>query len=88
MVACALDDKIENQLAIIMKGEQGKGKSSWIRHLLPPELSKYYRNGMINPENKDHMLFLSQCLLINLEEFEAWTGQEAFGTENAYRTRQ
>lgn len=70
MVACALDDNAENQLAIIMKGEQGKGKSSWIRHLLPPELSKYYRNGMINPENKDHMLFLSQCLLINLEEFE------------------
>lgn len=75
MVACALDDKIENQLAIIMKGEQGKGKSSWIRHLLPPELSKYYRNGMINPENKDHMLFLSQCLLINLEEFEGMTGR-------------
>ena len=75
MVACALDDNVENQLAIIMKGEQGKGKSSWIRHLLPPELSKYYRNGMINPDNKDHMLFLSQCLLINLEEFEGMTGR-------------
>lgn len=70
MVACALDDEVTNQLALIMKGAQGKGKSTWIRHLLPPSLHKYYRNGMLNPENKDHMLFLSQCLLINLEEFE------------------
>ena len=70
LVACALDDEVVNQLAIVMKGAQGKGKSSWIRHLLPPQLRDYYRNGMLNPENKDHMLFLSQCLLINLEEFE------------------
>lgn len=70
MVACALDDNVVNQLALVLKGAQGKGKSTWIRHLLPPELCKYYRNGMLNPENKDHMLFLSQCLLINLEEFE------------------
>lgn len=70
MVACALDEGVVNQLAIVMKGAQGKGKSSWIRHLLPDSLRTYYRNGMLNPENKDHMLFLSQCLLINLEEFE------------------
>lgn len=70
LVACALVDREVNQLALIMKGAQGKGKSSWIRHLLPPVLSAYYRNGMLNPDNKDHMLFLSQCLLINLEEFE------------------
>lgn len=70
LVACALDDGKENQLALIIKGEQGTGKSTWIRRLLPPELKHYYRNGMLNPSNKDHMIFLSQRLLINLEEFE------------------
>lgn len=70
LVACALDDDKVNQLAIVMRGEQGKGKSTWIHHLLPPQLGRYYRNGMLNPDNKDHMLFLSQCLIINLEEFE------------------
>lgn len=70
LVACALDDERENQLALIIKGAQGKGKSSWIRRLLPPELKRHYRNGMLNPSLRDHMLLLSKCLIINLEEFE------------------
>lgn len=70
LVACALEEERVNQLALILKGAQGKGKSTWIRHLLPPELKQYYRNGMLDPRNKDHMLLLSQRLLINLEEFE------------------
>ena len=49
---------------------RGKEKSTWIRHLLPPELAEYYRNGMIDPANKDDLLLLSTRLLINMEEFE------------------
>ena len=49
---------------------RGKGKSTFIRNLLPDTLRTYYRNGMITPENKDHMLLLSTCLIINLEEFD------------------
>lgn len=70
MLACALDDKRENQLALIIKGAQGKGKSTWIRQLLPLELGHYYRNGMLNPNNRDHMIFLSQRLIVNLDDFE------------------
>lgn len=70
LLACALDDKKENQLALIIKGAQGKGKSTWIRQLLPPQLSQYYRNGMLNPAKPDHMLFLSQRLIVNLDDFE------------------
>lgn len=73
MVACALDDNVVNQLALTITGEQAKGKSTWIRNLLPPQLKHYYRNGMIDPRNKDHLLQLSQCLLVNLEEFEGMT---------------
>ena len=70
MVAGALRSESVNQLVLILYSGQGKGKSSWIRHLLPPELKEYYRNGMIDPGNKDDLLLLSTHLLINMEEFE------------------
>ena len=70
MVASALRPGKANQEALVLHGAQGKGKSTWIRHLLPPELAEYYRNGMIDPANKDDLLLLSTRLLINMEEFE------------------
>ncbi|WP_294629771.1 VapE domain-containing protein [uncultured Bacteroides sp.] len=79
MVACAIDDDRQNHQLLLLHGAQGKGKSTFIRNLLPPELKGYYRNGMINPDNKDHLLQLSSCLLINLDEFDtlpAWRMQE------------
>lgn len=76
VVACALDKKRVNQLALVLAGEQGKGKSTWVQNLLPPELAIYYRNGMLNPSDKDHMLMLSQRLIINLEEFEGMKNGE------------
>lgn len=98
MLACALQDDTVNHLVIILYSEQGKGKSTWIRRLLPPEWREYYRNGMANPENKDHQLLLSTHLIINMEEFEGarvgdlaglkrgnHTG-ERHGTESVRRT--
>ena len=70
LVACALDDEVQNQEMLVFHSKQGVGKSTFIRNLLPPELRTYYRNGRINPDNKDHMLMLSTCLIINLEEFD------------------
>ena len=79
MVACAIDDEVQNHELLLLYGGQGKGKSYFIRHLLPPELKGYYRCGMINPGNKDHVLQLSSCLLIDLDEFDsipAWHMQD------------
>lgn len=70
MVACAIDDEAQNHQLMLLHGAQGKGKSTFVRHLLPPELKDYYRNGMISPDNKDHLLQMSSCLLINLDEFD------------------
>ncbi len=70
LVACAIDESQQNQHLLLLYSRQGKGKSTFIRGLLPPVLRSYYRNGMINPDNKDHMLMLSNCLIINLEEFD------------------
>lgn len=70
MVACAINDEAQNHQLMLLHGAQGKGKSTFVRHLLPPELKDYYRNGMISPDNKDHLLQMSSCLLINLDEFD------------------
>lgn len=70
MLACALQDDKVNHLVIILYSEQGKGKSTWIRRLLPPEWKEYYRNGMVDPGNKDHQILLSTHIIINMEEFE------------------
>ncbi|MEL5892871.1 VapE domain-containing protein [Bacteroides sp. GD17] len=70
MVACAIRDKDMNQLVPILYSEQGKGKSTWIRNLLPPEWKEYFYNGMVDPANKDHAQLLSTRLIINMEEFE------------------
>lgn len=70
MVACALDDEAMNQLVIILYSEQGKGKSSWIRHLLPPEWKEYFYNGIVDPANKDEARLLATRIIINMEEFE------------------
>ena len=70
MVACAINDEVQNHQLMLFHGAQGKGKSTFIRHLLPPELKDYYRNGMINPDNNNHLLQMSSCLIINLDEFD------------------
>lgn len=70
MVACAVNDEAQNHQLMLLHGAQGKGKSTFIRHLLPPELKEYYRNGMIDPDKKDHLLQMSSCLIINLDEFD------------------
>lgn len=70
MVAGVTQDQAVNQLVLILYSEQGKGKSSWIRKLLPPELKEYYCNKMVDPNNKDDLLLLSTHMLINMEEFE------------------
>lgn len=72
MVACAIDDKVQNQQLLLLHGGQGSGKSTFIRKLLPPELDTYYRCGMIIPENKDHLLQLSSSLIIDLDEFDTF----------------
>ena len=69
-VACALDHQAVNQTAIILVGPQGVGKTRWLNRLVPEELSKYRFVGTINPDNKDTLVYLSECMLINLDELE------------------
>ncbi|WP_332029935.1 VapE domain-containing protein, partial [Kaistella sp.] len=70
MVACVLDEKQINHTVIVFSGKQGLGKTTWIEKLMPRELKQYIFSGTVNPNNKDTLIHLAECMLINLDELE------------------
>ena len=70
MVGCVLDDKVINHTVIVFSGKQGLGKTTWVEKLVPKQLKEYLFSGTINPNNKDTLVQLSECMLINLDELE------------------
>ena len=70
MVACVVNEKQINQTVIVFSGKQGLGKTTWIEKLMPKELKQYIFSGTINPNNKDTLIHLAECMLINLDELE------------------
>ena len=74
-VATALSDKI-NHAMIVLTGGQGLGKTSWLSKLMPKAIdSIHYHSGYFNPEDKDHRRYLTECLLVNLDELQ-WFGSK------------
>lgn len=69
-VASLDDPSINNQTVIVLNGIQGIGKSRWLSKLVPSDLKNYVYAGTINPDNKDTLIYLSECILINLDELE------------------
>ena len=69
-VACCLDEDIKNELVLILTGGQGIGKTTWLEGLLPDQLKEYYFAGNVMPQNKDSLVLLSECLIINVDEFD------------------
>ncbi len=58
----------QNHTCLVLTGEQGKYKTTWLTHLCPPELSEYIFTGKINLENKDAENKLSEFLFINIDD--------------------
>ncbi len=76
LVGCGLDDNTINQMMIIFSGSQGLGKSTFIKNLLPDELKKYAYSGMIQPNSKDTLIHLSECLIIDMDELASLNRKE------------
>jgi predicted P-loop ATPase len=81
MVGSLMRDPIVNQTVIVFSGKQGMGKTSFILNLIPPELKDYCFSGTINPANKDTLIQLSECMLINLDELENLNRSELGATK-------
>ncbi len=70
MVALWLGKVKENPLMPVFCGSQHIGKTFFIRHILPPELRKYFREpNPREPIGNDYLITLSQMTLIFLDEF-------------------
>ena len=71
MVAAWLDDSTTNHEILTYIGEQGKYKTSFMTHLLPSALDKYFAIKHFNHSmSKDDRLALTELALIDLEELD------------------
>ena len=58
-----------NSVAPLLISKQGYNKSTFCRRLIPPELQWGYTDNLILSEKRQVLQAMSQCLLINLDEF-------------------
>lgn len=62
-----------NHTVLVLKGVQGCGKSTYLGRLMPKSIQDYYYSGQLDPNNKDSIINLAECLIINVDELEALT---------------
>ena len=77
MVAGWTDDTIVNHQVIVFVGRQGIYKSTWINHLLPPQLTAYATDNVdIERLDKDEQLRAAEYGLINIDELDKMTDRQ------------
>lgn len=60
-----------NSVLPLLVGEQGCGKSTWCRNLLPPVLREFYTDSVDFGNRRDTELMLHRFALINIDEFDS-----------------
>ena len=77
MVASWMDDRVVNNVMLVLIGEQGAYKTTWFAHLLPPQLREYFytktNSGLVS---KDDLLTLAQYGLMCWEELDSMQHKE------------
>ena len=69
VVANVMDDKqCRNHTCLVLTGEQGKFKTTFLDLLCPPSLSDYRYTGKIYPQEKDVLSLIGQNLIINIDD--------------------
>lgn len=69
-VASLVNDETINHTVIVLVGEQGLGKTSWMKQLLPPELQDYLGLAILQPDSKDTSIMVCINALVILDEME------------------
>lgn len=77
MVGNMINENITNHACIILSGNQGIGKSTWVRNLLPQPLKDYYYEGNVKIGSNDSLNYISSKCLINLDELAGMTFNKA-----------
>ncbi|OJX28727.1 MAG: hypothetical protein BGO86_15565 [Chryseobacterium sp. 36-9] len=73
MVGNMIDENVINHQCVVLSGNQGLGKTTWVKHLLPDKLKTYYHEGNIKFGNNDSLKNISTKCLINLDELAGMT---------------
>ena len=69
VVANAMDDReCRNHTCLVMTGEQGKFKTTFLDLLCPPKLHGYSYTGKIYPQEKDTLTYIGQNLIVNIDD--------------------
>lgn len=69
VVANATNDLgCQNHVCLVLTGEQGKFKTTWLDNLCPRSLASYLFTGKIDPQNKDMLTLVAEYLFINIDD--------------------
>ena len=69
VVANAMDDRqCRNHTCLVLTGEQGKFKTTFLDLICPPALSDYQYTGKIYPQEKDVLSLIGQNFIINIDD--------------------
>ena len=69
VVANAMDDReCRNHTCLVLTGEQGKFKTTFLDLLCPPALHDYSYTGKIYPQEKDTLTYIGQNLIVNIDD--------------------
>lgn len=75
MVACAVEAIQFNKQCLTLVSTQNDGKTSFLRYLCPPTLSRYYTE-QVDFSNKDGQISLTSNFIINIDELKGLQRQE------------
>lgn len=69
VAANALEDAgCQNHTCLVLTGEQGRFKTTWLDFLCPQSLKSYLFTGKIDPQNKDVLTMIAEYLFINIDD--------------------
>lgn len=60
--------RCQNHTCLVLVGDQGTYKSTFIHSLVPEELQDYYYSGKIDPTNKDGLAVITQNFICNIDD--------------------
>ncbi|MBR2451306.1 MAG: hypothetical protein IKB40_07435 [Paludibacteraceae bacterium] len=77
MVASWMNDEVVNHTVLVLVGRQGIFKTTWLDHLMPPELRAYSSKLPLSGQiSKDDRLRLCENAMLNIDELDAICGRE------------
>ena len=69
VIADAMSDiGCQNHTCLVLTGEQGRFKTTWLDHLCPESLKSYLFTGKIDPQGKDVLTLIAEYLFINIDD--------------------